>query len=42
MLQTGLSHGVALVPSAPKTRYSDPDTGAHFDFADMCKRLGKM
>ena len=39
MLQTGLSHGVAIIPNAPKQRYTDPDTGAHFAFGDMCERL---
>ena len=42
MLKGGLSHGVAVVPNAPKQRYSDPDTGAHFEFGDMCKRLEKL
>ena len=42
MLQTGLSHGVALVPAAPKERYSDPLTGAHFEFLDMCRRIDKI
>ena len=42
MLQTGLSHGVAIIPNAPKQRYSDPDTGAHFEFEDMCTRLEKL
>ena len=39
MLQTGLSHGVAIIPNAPKQRYTDPETGAHFRFEDMCNRL---
>ena len=42
MLKTGLSHGVAIMPNAPKERFSDPDNGAHFDFGDMCHRLEKM
>ena len=42
MLQTGLSHGVAIVPNAPKQRFSDPATGAHFEFDDMCGRLEKL
>ena len=42
MLQTGLSHGVAIIPNAPKQRYSDPVTGAHFEFQDMCTRLEKQ
>lgn len=42
MLQTGLSHGVAIIPNAPKQRFSDPATGAHFDFEDMCVRLEKL
>ena len=42
MLQTGLSHGVAIIPNAPKQRYSDPVTGAHFEFKDMCVRLDKI
>ena len=42
MLQTGLSHGVAIMPNAPKERFSDPNNGAHFDFYDMCSRLEKM
>ena len=42
MLQTGLSHGVAIIPNAPKQRYSDPETGAHFEFEDMCTRLEKL
>jgi len=24
----------------PTTKYTDPQTGAHFDFKDICKRLG--
>ena len=39
MLTAGLSHGVAVVPNAPKQRYSDPETGAHFEFNDMCDKL---
>lgn len=23
----------------PNTKYTDPETGAHFEFKDMCKRL---
>ena len=42
MLKTGLSHGVAIVPNAPKQRYSDPLTGAHFEFEDMCQRLESL
>ena len=42
MLQTGLSHGVAIIPAAPKERFSDPANGAHFEFADMCHRLEKI
>lgn len=42
MLKTGLSHGVAIMPNAPKERYSDPTTGAHFDYSDMCARLERM
>ena len=39
MLQTGLSHGVAIIPNAPKQRFSCPVTGAHFEFEEMCRRL---
>jgi len=42
MLQTGLSHGVAIIPNAPKQRFTDPETGAHFEFAEMCDRLDKV
>jgi len=42
MLQTGLSHGVAIIPNAPKQRYTDSATGAHFAFDDMCERLEKV
>ena len=42
MLKTGLSHGVAIMPNAPKERYSDPVTGAHFEYLDMCARLERM
>jgi len=42
MLKTGLSHGVAIMPNAPKERYSDPITGAHFEYSDMCARLERM
>ena len=42
MLQTGLSHGVAIIPNAPKQRFTDPATGAHFQFEDMCDRLEKV
>lgn len=37
-----MSHGVAIIPNAPKQRYSDPATGAHFEFEDMCMRLEKL
>lgn len=40
MLKTGLSHGVALVPNPPKERYYCPFTGAHFEFSDICEKLG--
>lgn len=23
----------------PSNKYTDPETGAHFDFGDICKRL---
>lgn len=26
----------------PTTKYQDPDTGAHFDFNDICKRLNNV
>ena len=26
----------------PNTKYTDPVTGAHFEFRDMCKRLNKV
>ena len=42
MLKTGLSHGVAIMPNAPKERFSDPVTGAHFEYLDMCARLERM
>ena len=42
MLQTGLSHGVAIIPAPPKERYTDPNNGAHFEFSDMCRRLDKI
>ena len=42
MLQTGLSHGVAIIPNAPKQRFSDPQTGAHFEFEEMCRRLEQL
>ena len=30
------------MPNAPKERYSDPETGAHFEYNDMCARLERM
>ena len=33
---------MAIIPNAPKTRFNDPETGAHFDFEDMCERLDKV
>ena len=42
MLKTGLSHGIAIMPAAPKTRYSEPKTGAHFEFKDVCDRIEAM
>ena len=30
------------MPNAPKERYSCPETGAHFEYFDMCARLEKM
>ena len=43
MFQKDLSQATALVPNAPKKfPYSDPETGAHFDFEDMCFRLDKV
>ena len=41
MLQAG-PNGIALIPNAPRDRYTDEETGAHFDFFDMCKRLEKI
>ena len=26
----------------PNTKYTDPETGAHFEFKDMCKRLTQV
>ena len=32
-----------MLPNAPKKfPFSDPDSGAHFDFEDMCYRLDKV
>ena len=42
MLKSGLTHGVAVIPNAPKQRYTDPLTGAHFDFEDMCQRIDRI
>ena len=37
---TDLSNGAAVIPpKAPKERYTDAKTGAHFEFKDMCNRL---
>jgi len=33
---------VAIMPAAPKERYTDPENGAHFEFPDMCRRLDKI
>ena len=33
---------MAIIPNAPKTRFNDPETGAHFEFEDMCVRLEKV
>ena len=30
------------MPNAPKERYSCPETGAHFEYFDMCARLERM
>ena len=30
------------MPNAPKDRYSSPETGAHFEYFDMCARLERM
>ena len=30
------------MPNAPKDRYSCPETGAHFEYFDMCARLERM
>ena len=42
MLKFGLSHGVAVRPNTPKVRQFDPETGAHFEFQDMCVRLEEV
>ena len=42
MLKSGLTHGVAVLPNDPKQRYTDPLTGAHFDFEDMCCRIDRI
>jgi hypothetical protein len=26
----------------PTTKYQDPETGAHFDFDDICRRLSEI
>ena len=26
----------------PNRKYQDPDTGCHFEYNDLCKRLGKL
>ena len=36
------NQGVKLGPTINKDRYICPDTGAHFEFNDMCKRMQIM
>lgn len=42
MLKSGLTHGVAVIPDAPKERYIDPLTGAHFKFPEICIKIETM
>ena len=43
MFQKDLSHEAALITNAPKKfPFSDPESGAHFDFEDICYRLDKV
>lgn len=42
MLQTGLSHGVAVMPNEPRERFNDHKTGAHFSFEYMCRKIDQL
>ena len=38
-IQDAFDQGIKLGPSINKDRYICPDTGAHFEFKDMCRRI---
>lgn len=41
-IQDAFNQGIKLGPSINKDRYICPDTGAHFEFLDMCRRMKTM
>lgn len=41
-IQDAFNQGIKLGPSINKDRYICPDTGAHFEFLDMCRRMKIM
>ena len=38
-IQDAFAAGIKLGPTINKDRYICPDTGAHFEFIDMCRRV---
>lgn len=38
-IQDAFAQGIKLGPTINKDRYICPDTGAHFEFLDMCRRM---
>lgn len=38
-IQEAFAAGIKLGPTINKDRYICPDTGAHFEFIDMCRRI---
>jgi hypothetical protein len=41
-IQDAFNQGIKLGPSINKDRYICPDTGAHFEFLDMSRRIKIM
>ena len=38
-IQEAFAQGIKLGPTINKDRYICPDTGCHFEFLDMCRRI---
>ena len=41
-IEHAFTQGIKLGPTISKDRYLCPETGAHFAFPEMCRRLAKV